>query len=86
MADKLLEVVDQTAKNWTGEGRGPQQVVDEFHLYGHTARAAALDQIDEHLRRLGSVEGEADIRDYTRLTSMRRSLGKVHSTLIKVGR
>jgi hypothetical protein len=84
--DDYLKRVDQVAKNWTGEGRGPDQIEAEFHLYGHGKRAEALDQIDSHLRELGSVEGEASLRGYTRLTSLRRNLGQVHSTLIKVGR
>jgi hypothetical protein len=83
--DDFLKLVDQSARNWTGEGREPDQIQADFHLYGHGKRAEALDQFDEHLRKLGSVEGE-DLRRYTRLTSLRRNLGQVHSTLIKVGR
>jgi hypothetical protein len=48
--DDFLERVDQSAKNWTGESRGPDQIESDFHLYGHTKRAEALDQLDEHLR------------------------------------
>ena len=83
--DDFLKLVDQSARNWTGEGRAPDQIQADFHLYGHGKRAEALDQFDEHLRKLGSVEGE-DLRRYARLTSLRRNLGQVHSTLIKVGR
>lgn len=83
--DDFLQRIDQAAQNWTGQSRGPDQIAADFHLYGHNKRAEALDQLDEHLRKLGSVEGEA-LRDYTRLTTMRRNLAKTHNTLIKVGR
>ena len=82
--DDFLQRVDQAARNWTGEGRGPDQIAADFHLYGHSKRAEALDQFDEHLRKLGSVEG--DLRGYSRLSALRRNLGKAHSTLIKAGR
>jgi hypothetical protein len=84
--EDFLQRVDQAAQNWTGQSRGPDQIESDFHLYGHTKRAEALDQLDEHLRKLGSVEGEANLRGYTRLTSLRRNLGRAHGALIKVGR
>jgi hypothetical protein len=84
-SDEFLERVDKAAQNWTGESRGPGQIEADFPLYGHAKRAEALDQLDEHLRNL-TVEGETSLRDYTRLTSLRRNLGRAHSTLIKVGR
>ena len=83
--EDFLERVDRAAQNWTGQSRGPDQIESDFYLYGHTKRAEALDQLDEHLRKLGSVEGES-LRSYTRLTSLRRNLGRAHGALIKVGR
>ena len=86
MSDEdFLQRVDQAAQNWTGQGRGPDQIEADFHLYGHNKRAEALDQLDEHLRKMDSVEG-ASLRGYTRLTSLRRNLGRAHGDLIKVGR
>jgi hypothetical protein len=85
MSDDFLERVEQAAQNWTGQSRGPDQIGADFHLYGHTKRAEALDQLDEHLRNL-TVEGETSLRGYTRLTSLRRNLGRAHGALIKVGR
>jgi hypothetical protein len=48
--DDFLKLVDQSARNWTGEGRDPDQIEADFHLYGHGKRAEALDQFDEHLQ------------------------------------
>ena len=86
MSEEFLERVNKAAQNWSGEVRGAADIVNDFPLYGHARRAEALDQIDAEISRIGSVEGDDDLKSYTRLTSLRRNLGQTHSALIKVGR
>jgi hypothetical protein len=78
----FIERSAQISRNWTGEEWGPEQLVQEFHLYGHRKRAEALDQLDDHLRTVDT----SNLRKYARLTSLRRQMDDVHHTLRKVGR
>lgn len=87
MTDDFLKRVSQSSQNWAGEDRGPEKIVEEFPLYGHTKRAEALDQLDEHLRTIGDVgRGEGELRNYAKLMRLRRDLGKTHADLIRVRR
>ena len=86
MSDEFLDRVNQSSQNWFGEERGPDDIKREFHLYGHSKRADALDQLDGHLRTLTDVRGEGEIRNFARLNRLRRDLGGMHSDLIKVRR
>ena len=88
-AQRVPDDVDETPfeQHWVGEDRGPDEIKRDFQLYGHTKRAEALDQIDEHLRTIGEVgSGEGELRNYAKLTRLRRDLGKTHADLIKVRR
>jgi hypothetical protein len=78
----ILDLIQQHGQNWVGEDRGPEQVVQDFPLFGYKKRAEALDQLDDHLRTVDT----SDLRRYSRLTAMRRELGGIHHTLRKAGR
>jgi hypothetical protein len=84
MNDKpdILDFIQQTGHNRTGEDRGPEEVVSDFPLYGFSKRVEALDALDEHMRTVDT----SDLRKYSRLVGMRRELGEIHHTLRKAGR
>jgi hypothetical protein len=78
----FIERARSIAKNWTGGEMTPDEIVEEFHVYGHVKRAAALDQLDVEL----ADADTSDLRKYARLTSLRRDLGRVHEALRKANR
>jgi hypothetical protein len=86
MSDDFLDRVNQAGQNWFGEDRGPDEIKRDFHLYGQSKRAEALDQLDEHLRTQTELKGEGEIRSFARLSRLRRELGGMHQTLMKVRR
>jgi hypothetical protein len=60
----------------------PDEIIEEFHVYGHAKRAAALDQLDAAL----ADADTSNLRKYARVTSLRRDLGRAHEALRKAGR
>lgn len=87
MSDDFLKRLNQAGQNWFGEDRGPDDVKRDWHIYGHSKRAEALDTLDDHLRGMTDVApaGE-ELRNFSRLTRLRRELGDMHQALIKANR
>jgi hypothetical protein len=85
MEDKQPDLIDgfeRTSQNWTGESWTPEKSIEQFQLYGAAKRATILDQLDDALR----TADTSNLRNYTRLTSLRRDLSNVHHAQRKVGR
>jgi hypothetical protein len=83
----FIERAQGISKNWLGEEWKPDQLVQEFHLYGHAKRAAALDEFDAELRDGGPITSSPnELRRHAELYGLRRSLDEVHHALRKVGR
>jgi hypothetical protein len=78
----FIERAETVSKNWTGEAFTDDRLIEEFHLYGHAKRAAALDQFDEDL----ATADPSNLNRFVRLTSLRRNLDHVHHRLRKAGR
>ena len=77
-----FERITQALPNHTGEAWSPERTRADFHLFSKDKRAVALDLIDDHLRRTEP----SSIREYARLTKLRRELGAEHTTLMKAQR
>ena len=43
----FLELVSSSSLNRTGEGRGPADIENSFHLFGPGKRSEAMDQLDQ---------------------------------------
>jgi hypothetical protein len=86
MSDQTdFERITRNLPNHTGEAWSPEKVKADFHLFSHDKRAAALDVIDDHMR-TQQPEGESSLREFARLSRLRRDLAATHSTLRKAGR
>ena len=84
MSDDItdFERITRAMPNHTGEAWSAEKTKENFHLYSHTKRAQALDLIDDHV----SKTEPSSLREYARLTKLRRELAATHSTLMKAGR
>jgi hypothetical protein len=82
-AENYIENINRTAQNWVGEEMGPAEILNEFHLYGHQKRAAALDDRD---RKMKSIDTMTDMRKISDLITLRGEMGEVHHRLRKAGR
>ena len=84
MSDDLsdFERITRNLPNHTGEPWSPEKVKENFHLYSHEKRASTLDVIDDHIR----TSEPSNIREYARLSKLRRDLAATHTTLRKAGR
>lgn len=80
-----FERITRNLPNHTGEPWSAERVKENFHLYSHEKRATTLDVIDDHLR-TQQPEGESNLREFARLSKLRRDLVATHSTLRKAGR
>jgi hypothetical protein len=78
----ILDVIDRSSQNWTGESRTPDDIIGDFHLYSHAKRATQLDQLDDAF----AAADTSDLRKYSELCRMRRQLKGIHHTLRKAGR
>lgn len=85
MADgpDFIERAESISKNWTGESFSEEQMLQEFHLYGHAKRAQALDQFDAEL---ASPDAADNVNRFVQLSSLRRNMDRVHHALRKAGR
>jgi hypothetical protein len=73
----FIERAGTISQNWTGSEKSPDELVQEFMLYGHNKRAAALDSFDAEL-----VDADtSNLRRYSKLTALRRNLDRVHRQL-----
>ena len=52
----FLEDANSISKNWTGEEITPEKMIDLFALYGHSRRAAYLDNLDEQMKTPNDLE------------------------------
>ena len=86
MSDEFLTRLDDDSRHLTGDHRPLERVVSDFSLYGATKRVEALRQLDDHMRSLDVAAGENSLRDYARLTRLRREVDRTHQNLLKVGR
>ncbi|MET4230186.1 hypothetical protein ABIA85_003453 [Bradyrhizobium sp. LA6.10] len=85
MSDETPDFIERTAsiaKNWTGEEWGPDKIIEEFQLYGHSRRSTTLDDMDQQLREMKP----SNLRRYAQLNALRRDLDRVHHALRKAGR
>ena len=84
MSDDITEFerITRAMPNHTGEPWSAEKTKENFHLYSQAKRASALDLIDDHVSRTEP----SSIREYARLTKLRRELAATHSTLMKAGR
>ena len=78
----ILDNLDQFARNWSGddtEGQGAQNLLENFHLFGHAKRSEMLDEFDGKLKDADT----SNIGRYARVTNLRRKMGHIHHELIK---
>jgi len=77
-----FERITRAMPNHYGEEWSPEKTKENFHLYSHSKRAAALDLLDDHMSRAEP----SGTREYARLCKLRRDLAATHSALRKAGR
>lgn len=78
----FFELVSSSSLNRTGEGRGPADIENSFHLYGPGKRSEAMDQLDQAFADCDPN----DLRTVNQLGRLRRNLRGINGTLIKAGR
>jgi hypothetical protein len=78
----FLDKMNDSARNWTGEELNPDHVVERFQLFSAGKRIEALEQLDTELNSMST----ANLKRYTKLTSLKRDLSNVHHSLRKVDR
>ena len=78
----FIERAEKISENWTGEAFSPERTLEEFHLYGHAKRAAALDQFDTEL----ANTNPSNLRRYAELNDLHRRMRTAHANLRSVGR
>jgi len=77
-----FERITRAMPNHYGEAWSAEKTKENFYLYSHSKRAETLDVLDDHMSRTEP----SNIRDYARLSKLRRDLAATHSTLMKAGR
>jgi len=77
-----FERITRSMLNHDGEEWSPERTKQHFHLFSHSKRAEAIDLVDDHLRRTDPT----NIRDYARISKLRRDLVETHTILRKAGR
>jgi hypothetical protein len=84
MSDDItgFERITRAMPNHYGEAWSAERTKENFYLYSHSKRAEALDLIDDHMSRTEP----SSLREYARLSKLRRELAATHSTLMKAGR
>jgi hypothetical protein len=81
--DNPLDGLDIVSQAHRGKAFDPDDVVREFPLRSHDDRAAIIVQIDQGL---DMMDAGADLRRYTRMTSLRERLNGLHRELRRAGR
>jgi hypothetical protein len=80
--EDYVENINAISKNWTGDEMGPAEIIQEWHLYGHAKRAAALDDLDRKMKNID----DSNLRKVSDLITLRAELGEAHHRLRKAGR
>jgi hypothetical protein len=81
----FIERAQSTTNKLYGEAASPDQIVDDFALYGLKKRADTLENFDTELRgEIGS--GSHHLRRHAQLLALRKKMTDVHEALRKAKR
>lgn len=81
----FIERANSITENLYGEPMSPEQITENFALYGLTRRVAALEKFDSELR--GEIDSSPhSLRQRMQLVDLRRRMGSLHEALRKAGR
>jgi hypothetical protein len=81
----FIERADDLTEKLYGQAATPEQIADNFALYGLSHRVAALNNFDNELR--GEIDGSPhNLRRRAELIALRRKMGSVHEALRDAGR
>jgi hypothetical protein len=78
----FLEDANSISKNWTGEEITPEKMIDLFALYGHSRRAAYLDNLDKQMK----TPNDSNLRKLSDLITLKGELSALHHRLRESGR
>jgi hypothetical protein len=78
---KFLDEVAKAYERWTGDEWSPEKTLVNFVKYGRAKRVVALEQIDRAVQ----AASTADLREYTRLTSLQRQVEDLHKRMTREG-
>jgi hypothetical protein len=86
MTDRdFIERAESLTNILYGRAATPEQMADNFALYGLKSRAAALENFDDELR--GEIDGSPHtLRRRAELLALRRRMSGVHEALRDAGR
>jgi hypothetical protein len=82
--ENTLDIARRMSLNWMGREQTPDEMLNEFQLFGHAKRATMLDEIDAEFNKM--EVNDTNLKRFAEFSDFRRDMKGLHHKLRKANR